>query len=89
MSADPPVCTCTVTERLILPPDPEHSSVYVALLDNNPVDSLPDIGLLPVQASDARQLFESVLAQESVAEPFIATIVVLAENAKVGGIVGA
>lgn len=81
-------CTWTVTERAMLPPGPVQSSVNVALLDSEPVDSLPEIGLSPVQAPDARQLSDSVLVHESVAEPFIATNVEFAENAKVGAIAG-
>jgi hypothetical protein len=62
------VLTVTVVDALALPPEPVQRSAKVLVLVNTPLDSLPEIGLLPDHAPEAVQEFASVDDQLSVEE---------------------
>jgi len=76
--------TVTVAEALAVPPVPVQASEKVAELVNAPLDSLPEIALLPDQAPEASHEVASVDDQVSVEDAPLATEVGFAARLTVG-----
>jgi len=76
--------TVTVTERLMLPPAPEHPSVKVLVAPSAPVACEPDVDFVPDHALDAVQLVAFVDDQFSVDACPCVTVVGVALNESVG-----
>src|SRR3990167_299234 len=64
----------TVTFPLMLPPPPVQARGKVGLVERAPVETEPEVDLLPLHPPPARQEFALVEDQESVAEPPEATL---------------
>lgn len=67
--APPPPLTVTTAESAAVPPAPVQLSVKVEVALRDTLVSLPDVGLVPVQAPDATQAVAFVDDQVSCAEP--------------------
>jgi hypothetical protein len=76
--------TVTVADALAVPPSPVHARVKVPELVSAPLDSLPEVALLPVQAPEAVQEVASVDDQLSVDEPPLTTEVGFAVSDTMG-----
>jgi hypothetical protein len=76
--------TATVVDAIALPPGPVQARVNMLVIVNAPLDWLPEIALLPVQAPEARQEAASVEDQVSVEDPPLVIDVGLAVSDTVG-----
>ena len=76
--------TVTLTESFALPPAPLQTRLKVLLATKLLMVCEPDVALLPDQAPEAVQLVASLLFQLSVVEPFVTTLVGLADREAVG-----
>jgi len=79
--------TVTVALFVTEPPGPEQASVYVVVALRAPVDLVPLVNWPPVHPPDAVQLVASVVLQDNVDAPSLATEAGLAVKFKVGAAV--
>lgn len=77
--------TVTVTDWLVVPPEPPQTSVNVLFAANGVLVSLPDVGLLPVHVPKASQLSALLDDHVSVVVSLRPTLVGLAARETVGG----
>lgn len=76
--------TVTMTDFETWPPAPEQASEKVLLAESVPVDSEPDVALLPDHPPEAVHKVALVELHVNVAEPPLGTVVGLAANVSVG-----
>jgi len=62
------VLTVTVADWVVLPPAPEHVNIYLAVALRAPVDRVPLVDIVPVQAPDAEQAVAFVEFHVNVAD---------------------
>jgi hypothetical protein len=62
------VPTATVADWVVLPPVPVHVSIYLAVALRGAVDSVPFVGIVPLQAPDAEQEVAFVELHDNVAD---------------------
>ena len=79
-----PVDTATVVDAIAVPPAPVQARVNMLVTVNAPLDWLPEIALLPVQAAEARQEVASVEDQVRVEDPPLVTNAGFAASDTVG-----
>jgi len=60
--------TVTVADWVVLPPDPVHVNIYLAVAFKGPVDSVPLVDTVPLQAPDAEQEVAFVELHDNVAD---------------------
>ena len=69
-----------------VPPSPEQLSVYVPVALSAPVEDVPDVGFVPLQAPDALQDLALVVLQVIVLDAPALTVVGVALKAIVGAV---
>jgi len=62
------VLTVTVADWTVLPPVPVHVNIYLAVALRGAVDSVPLVGMVPLQAPDAEQEVAFVEFHDNVAD---------------------
>jgi len=62
------VLTVMVADWVVLPPDPLHVNIYLAVALRGPVDLVPLVDTVPLQAPDAEQAVAFVELHDNVAD---------------------